>query len=104
MKVKFVNGVVKNCAAPTEQKMYRSGLEPTWVLALRLIGETTSSEMDNLITEENVVSLEFFTETEDGKVETLFTLSGYAKCSSSVIRHAEDIESTIAEIQLTKGL
>lgn len=104
MKVKFANGVVKECAAPTEQKVYRSGVGIGWVLSLRLMGEMASSELDNLITAENVSSLEFLTETEEGEEKTLFTLSGYEKCSSSVIRHAENITATQSEIQLTKGL
>jgi hypothetical protein len=41
---------------------------------------------------------------ENGEDKLLFTLEGYEKVTSSVIRHAEDIASTTVEIQLTKGL
>ena len=106
MKVKFANGVVKECAAPTEQKVFRTASgENGWILHLRLMGEITSAELDELITAENIAPLEFLVETETsttGKVA--FTLDGYNKITSSTIRHAEDTASTSAEIQLTKGL
>jgi hypothetical protein len=105
MKVKFANGVVKNCIAPTEQKVFKTvGGTSGWILNLRLIGKFTSTELDNLIALENIVSLEFLSETENGEDKLLFTLDGYEKVTSSVIRHAEDIASTTVEIQLTKGL
>ena len=103
MKVKFANGVVKECAAPTEQKAFKAGIGVGWILLLRLIGETTSTELDNLLTEDNISPLEFITETEDGKDKTIFTLSGYNKVTSSTIRYAEG-ENTVSEIQLTKGM
>lgn len=104
MKVKFANGVVKECASPIEQRIYKSGIGVGWILSLKLIGETTSADIDSLITSENVSTLEFFNETEDGKTITLFTLSDYDKCSSSIIRHAEHTIATQADIQLTKGV
>lgn len=105
MKVKFANGVVKNCIAPTEQKVFKA-VDGTsgWILNLRLIGEMTSTELDNLSSLKNIAPLEFMTKTENGEDKVLFTLDGYEKITSSVIRHAEDTESTTVEIQLTKGL
>ena len=103
MKIKFANGVVKECAAPTEQKAFKAGIGVGWILLLRLIGETTSTELDNLLTEDNISPLEFITKTEDGKDKTIFTLSGYNKVTSSTIRYAEG-EDTVSEIQLTKGM
>lgn len=105
MKVKFANGVTKKCASPTEQKIFRGNNgEDGWVLHLRLMGGITSEELDELLTTENITTLEFsaMTDTEEDKLA--FTLDGYNKITSSTIRHAEDIESTTAEIQLTKGL
>lgn len=103
MKVKFANGVIKECTAPTEQKAYRSGIGVGWILLLKLTGEITSTELDNLLTAENVESLEFLTETESGEDKTLFTISGYEKITSSTIRYAENSADTQSEIQLTKG-
>ena len=108
MKVKFANGVVKECQAPTEQKIFRNNNgEPTgvgWMLLLRLTGVITSTDLDNIVTDENIASLEFLSENENGEDITLFTLDGYKKITSSTIRHAEDTNSTHAEIQLTKGV
>ena len=105
MKVKFSNGVCKVCSAPTEQKVFKSANDNTgWVLHVRLIGEITSTEIDELLISENIGSLEFLTTTEDGEVKSAFTLAGYDKVTSSTIRHAEDTTTTIVEIQLTKGL
>ena len=108
MKVKFVNNVTKTCNAPTEQKVFKNvGGETTgtgWVLMFRLLGEITSSELDELVTVENVSSLEFFVDSEEGEDITLFTLAGYDKITASTIRHAEDESATYAEIQLSKGV
>ena len=105
MKVKFANGVVKDCAAPTEQKVFRTASgENGWILHLRLTGAITSAELDELLTVENIASLEFLSETDSGGAATLFILDGYGKITSSTIRHAEDTALTNAEIQLTKGV
>ena len=105
MKVKFSNGVAKNCASPTEQKVFRTADGTSgWILHLRLLGEITSTELDEILNVGNVSSLEFSRETEDGKDVSMFTLLGYEKITSSTIRHAETIEATVTEIQLTKGI
>lgn len=104
MKVKFANGVIKECNAPTEQKAFRTIGGNGWILNLRLMGGITSAELDELLTDENIASLEFLSVPEDGESKTIFTLDGYEKITSSTIRHAEDTTSTSVEIQLTKGL
>lgn len=108
MKVKFADNTLKSCAAPTEQKIFKTvGGETTgvgWILILKLTGEITSNDLDRLLTVQNVETLEFLTEADGGEDVTLFTLTGYNKISSSIIRHAEDATSTYAEIQLSKGV
>ena len=108
MKVKFANGVIKECSAPTEQKLFKSITEKTvgigWMLHLKLIGLMTSTELDDLMDEENIKSLEFLFETENGEAVTLFKLEGYEKVSSSVIRYSEDTKTTYAEMQLSRGI
>lgn len=108
MKVKFANGVIKECAAPTEQKLFKSISEKTvgvgWMLHFKLLGLITSSDLDELLKEENIQSLEFLFETEGGETVTLFKLDGYEKVTSSVIRYAEDTKTTHAEIQLSRGI
>ena len=108
MKVKFKNGVVKSCTAPTEQKVFRNVdgvmVGVGWLLNFRIAGGMTSDEVDNVLTLDNITSLEFLAETENGEDKTIFVLDGYDKITSSVIRHTEDTTSTSVEIQLSKGL
>ncbi len=109
MKVKFANGVTKVCSSVTEQKIFKNvGGETVgagWILFLKLSGETTSSALDDLLTAENVASLEFSaTNEETGEETVLFTLTGYDKITSSTIRHSEDSTATYAEIQISKGV
>ena len=105
MKIKFANGVVKECSPPTEQKVFKNANgDAGWVLHLRLIGGMTSEELDTLITPENITTLEFSVMTDTEEEKLAFTLDGYNKITSSTIRHAEDTASTTAEIQLTKGM
>lgn len=105
MKVKFMNGVIKECSAPTEQKLFKNKDGETvsagWLLMLRLTGNITSTELDDTLTPTNVESLDFLS---DDECETLFTLDGYSKITSSSIRHAEETSGTFAEIQITKGV
>ncbi len=107
MKVKFVNGTIKKCAAPMEQKLFKSAEGNTigvgWMLNLRLIGEITSDELDDILTDENISRLEFITDGEEGEI-SLFTLNDYEKVSASTIRYSEDATATFAEIQMSKGV
>ena len=108
MKVRFANGVVRECAAPTEQKVFKTVDGETvgkgWILFLRIMGNITSALLDELLTTENIGTLEFFTVDENGVETTLFSLEGYDMITSSTIRHAEDSAATYAEMQMTKGL
>ena len=114
MRVKFANGTVKHCTAPTEQKVFRNnGGENAgagWVLLIKLTGEVTSSEIDELMTADNIKKLDFFPEAEpetesgDGGETPMFTLAGYSKVTSSSIRYAEEKSAVTAEIQMSKGL
>lgn len=108
MKVKFENGITKECTAPMEQKIFRNiGGETVgvgWILMLKLTGGITSSEIDSIMTANNTNSLEFLTENDSGEETTLFNLNGYNKITSSIIHYAEDTSAAYAEIQLTKGV
>lgn len=108
MKIKFANGVIKECSSPTEQKVFKNVSEKTigmgWLLHFKLLGLITSTELDELLTEDNVNSLEFSNEGENGESRTLFRLDGYDKVTSSVIRYSEDTNTTQIEIQLSRGV
>lgn len=102
MKVKFLNNVVKKCTAPIEQKIFKNlsgDLQSVgWLLNLRLMENITSSDLDLLITRNNIGTLEF---TDDSD-KTLFVLSGYDRVTSTIIRHSDNAETTSVEIQLSK--
>ena len=104
MKVSFVDGVVRECTPPTEQKLMKKTpdgeLVPAgWVMTFHLIGVTDSSDIDRILTPENVQEMLFLSEND----KTLFSLTGYSEVSSAAIRHAEDASATRAEIQFIKG-
>lgn len=103
MKIKFVNGTMKECTAPTEQMVFKTKngetLSAGWVLLLKLIGAVTSEELDTLFAEDNIKTLAFYA-GEDLK----FSLTGYDKVTSSVIRYSEDADAVCAEIQFSKGV
>ncbi|MBR6603133.1 MAG: hypothetical protein IKK94_03865 [Clostridia bacterium] len=108
MKVKFANGAVKECTAPTEQKVFKTvGGETVgvgWMLILRLVGNITSNEFDSIVNSDGVSSLEFIKDGEGGAEVSLFKLEGYSKITSSTIRHSEDTSATYVEIQMSKGV
>ena len=78
MKVRFSNGIIKNCNAPTEQKIINRIDWKTfgvgWSVILRLTGEMTSDELDNIFTEDNCENIILIQDDEE-KTETL--LYGY---------------------------
>lgn len=108
MKIKFLNGVIKKCEAPTEQKVFRNSdndiTESAWVLTIRLADTVTSDELDEIILPENTSTLKFYT---DENIE-IFTLNGYNKTTFAKIRYSETISDensdTYADIQLSKGV
>ncbi len=98
MQVKFKDGTIKKCSNPTEQKIFRNGAATGWLCSFQIPEAMTSSEVDAVLTEENISALTFCNDA----AEDLFTISGYDKLTSAVVRHAEN-DGTV-EIQLTKGI
>lgn len=98
MQVKFKDGNIKKCSNPTEQKIFRSGAATGWLCAFQISDAMSSTDVDNVLADENISELAFC--NDDGK--ELFTISGYTKVTSAVVRHAEN-DGTV-EIQLTKGI
>lgn len=98
MLVKFKNETVKSCSNPTEQKLFKSGVAAGWLCAFVLSENASSTEIDELLTTDNVSELIFMNDNK----ETLFTISGYEKVTSTVIRYNEPTGTV--EIQLTKGV
>ena len=114
MKVKFKDGTIKTCSAPTEQKIFKNIKDETgktvltpsgWITLFSLSGGITSDEADCILTSENIDALEFFAEnTETGEDVKLFELNGYTKVSAATIRHSEAEDGAYTEIQLTKDI
>ena len=102
MKVTFNDGTIKDCSAPTEQKVFKAGDASGWILSFALLDNMTSAEVDNLIAVENISRLTFSSNNEND-VETIIELFNYDKVSSAVIRYNEQ-ETTRVEIHLTKGV
>lgn len=98
MQVKFKDGQTFNCSTPTEQKIFKSGTMAGWILIFPLLCDMTSEDVDALLTEENISELTFTSE------ETEFSLSGYNKISSTVIKYSTEKEKTRIEIHLIKGV
>lgn len=98
MLVKFKNGTEKKCSNPIEQKLFRSGVAAGWLCSFSLSEIVTSTELDALLTEENVSELTFCNDNS----EALFTINEYTKVTSAVIRYTED--GSKVEIQLSKGI
>ena len=98
MLVKFKNGTEKKCSSPIEQKLFRNGVAAGWLCSFSLSETVTSTELDVLLTEENVSELTFCNDNS----EALFTINEYSKVTSAIIRYAER-ENKI-EIQISKGV
>lgn len=101
MKVKFKDGTIKNCSTPTEQKVFKVGEAAGWILTFGLIGDITSADVDSLISAENISELTFISIADEK--ETSFSLNGYERISSAIVRYSENKEQTRVEIQLIRG-
>lgn len=98
MRVKFKDGTEKNCSNPTEQKIFKNGEAAGWVCSLIIADKMSSTDVDSVLEVENIKELTF---CNDESV-TLFSIIGYSKVTSAVVRHNESMGSI--EIQLTKGV
>lgn len=100
MRVCFKNGQkTYECTEPVEQKLYKAGSQGVaagWVIGFSFYGDVDSEEADNLLTPEGITELTFT--GEDGT--SAFTVNGYSKLTSCIIRHKEAV--TVTEVQLTK--
>ena len=96
MKVRFKNtDTALTCTDPVEQKLFRSGVPYGWAIMFHIEADVTSSDVDKLITPENIEELEF---TNDEAV--IGVVTGYSAIANCVIRHKAD--KTVVELQFTK--
>lgn len=85
-----------NATNVAEQKLYRDGQPRGWLLTVTLVGDFTSSDIDNVLTKDNIRNITVVT----GEITR--EISGYTSVSSCIIRYNDD--NNTAEIQLTKGI
>ena len=96
MKVQFKNGAqMYDCSEPIEQKIYRAGVEAGWTIVFQFNADVTSSEVDSIITPDNISEITFTHDT--GATNTI---RGYNAISSCTIRHKAT--ATAVEVQFTK--
>lgn len=98
MKVKFKDGITRGCTNPTEQKQFRNGEAIGWGCAFAILGNLTSSQVDEMATSDNFSVMTFI--SDEGN--ELFVIEGYNRLVSAVVRHAEQNGSV--ELQLSKGV
>ena len=97
MKVRFKNSDVNyDCTEPVEQKLFRSGVACGWAIMFHLRADFSSSEVDDVITTDNISELTF---TNDAETKTVVT--DYAVITNCTIRHKSD--KSIVELQFTKA-
>lgn len=111
MKVKFKDGVIRDCTVPTEQKIFKNSTPVGWVLVFALIGKASSDDVDTILTSENISTMTFIPEPVGGIGEIVevtedeyIHISDYNKIVSSAIRYAEDTSKTRIEVQLSKDI
>ena len=108
MKIKFTNGVIMECSAPIERKIFKqiggSIVDVGWLLSFSIIGEVTSEDIDKLLVPDNITHLEFLSKAENNEDDLVFSLNGYEINTSSVIAYNEDKTKASVEIQLQKGV
>lgn len=96
MKVQFKNGAsAYDCSEPIEQKIYRAGVEAGWTIVFQFNADVTSSEIDSIITPDNISEITFTNDTGAASI-----VRGYNAISSCTIRHKDT--ATAVEVQFTK--
>ena len=83
-----------------ENKLYRGGEAIGWVISMSLQTDMISSDLDSLLSVENIGEIKLVSESEESLSTKAFI--GYNKVTSCSIKYA-DTQST-AEIQLFKGV
>ena len=83
MILRFKDGTTKACSNPTEHRVLREGLPAGWVCTVRILDSMTSSEIEEVLTVDNISELTFCNRL----LQELFVLSGYTKINNVIVRH-----------------
>jgi hypothetical protein len=98
MLIKFNNGTQVETTNPTEQKVFKSNGESGWIITFSITTPMTSTQLDELLTGENISLLTLMNgETSSAVIE------GYDKVTMVTIRYTSDVTSNI-DVQMSKGL
>lgn len=100
MRVKFKgHSGTFECTEPIEQKVLKGGVPVGWAIMFHIYGDTTSTELDTLITPESISELQFT--SGESEQTTTVTISGYSTITAAIIKHKENM--TVTELQFTKA-
>lgn len=97
MQMRFTNGESCESSNPTEQKVFKKNGESGWVMAFSILTPMSSTELDAILTEDNISEIAI----TDGTNER--TIIGYDKITMVTVRYSDNINSVI-DVQISKGL
>ena len=98
MQIKFNDGSLVETTNPTEQKVFKSNGDTGWIIAFSITTPMTSTELDKLLTEENISAITLMNNETAAAV-----IEGYDKVTMVTIRYTSDVTSNI-DVQMSKGL
>lgn len=97
MQMRFLNKESCETSNPTEQKVFKKNGESGWVMAFSILTPMSSTELDVILTENNISEITL----GDGTNEK--TISGYDKITMVTVRYSDNI-SSVVDVQISKGL
>lgn len=97
MQMRFLNKENCETSNPTEQKVFKKNGESGWVMAFSILTPMSSTELDEVLTENNISEITL----SDGTNEK--AIYGYDKITMVTVRYSDNITSVI-DVQLSKGL
>ena len=97
MQMQFLNKESCETSNPTEQKIFKKNGESGWVMAFSILTPMSSTELDEILTDDNISEITI----SDGTNEK--TILGYDKLTMVTVRYSDNISSVI-DVQLSKGL
>lgn len=98
MIIKFKDGKSVETTNPTEQKVFKSNGDTGWIIAFSILTPMTSTELDLLLTEDNIGEI-VLTKSDESEI----SIAGYDKLTMLTVRYSNDTNATI-DVQMSKGL
>lgn len=98
MKIYFKNNEHAEITSVVEQKVI-SNNKTGWMIHFTIKSNMTSTELDNLVTEENITKLKICSDNQNTETE----IDGYSKIMSASVRYMDNA-STVIDVQLSKNI